>query len=70
MMYVLKELKILIKILKYFDINVCKLTNLITSFTIDEIKSISDNLIYLTSYSYTNMHVIFYESSLNDYCYL
>ena len=52
-----------------FDVNVCKLTSLITSFTIDEIKSISENLIssYLTSYSYTNMHVNYYESSLNDF---
>ncbi len=44
-----------------FDVNVCKLTNLI----IDEIKSISDILISLTSYSYTNIHVNYHESSLN-----
>ena len=52
-----------------FDVNVCKITNLTTSFTLDEIKSISDSLItsYLNSYSYTDMHVNYYESSLNDF---
>ncbi len=53
-------------LLECFDISTCKLTSSNITFSIDEVKSLTNSLMnsYLNKYSYTNKHVHYYENKV------